>query len=70
MKMRILSIKCAEAAPDGSEERRLFRLAEHHYEAAENRSGPYLFQERKSEYGKARRAYKKACALCETRKSV
>ena len=69
MKMRILSARCAEVAPEGSEEQQLFRLSEHHYEAAENRSGPYLYQERKSEYVKARRAYKKACDLCNIRKA-
>lgn len=70
MRMRILSIRCAETAPDDSEEQRLFRLAEHHYEAAENCTGPYLYQAKKSEYGKARRAYKKACKIRDSREDT
>ena len=46
------------------------RLAEHHYEAAENCTGPYLYQAKKSEYGKARRAYKKACKIRDSREDA
>jgi len=67
MKMRILAIRCAELAPDGSEEQQLFRLAENHYEAGENCQGPYLYQAKKSNYGKARRAFIKAYALRKIR---
>ena len=67
MSKRQMASSLASFAPSGSEEQKLFRLAEDHYEAGENCTGPYLYQAKKSEYAKARRAFVKAVNLRELR---